>query len=142
MASFELTTVKLGGQTGLLYFFVLHFCLVAGTMIKDVESGMTDWGHQFISEQRGARMGTVDANSQPSVIPIVYAFDGVSLFTPLDAKPKRAPASQLQRVRNININPSVAVIIDNYSEDWRSLAWVHVRGLARVITGGDAYAAG
>ncbi len=115
---------------------------MAETMIKGVESGMTDWEYQFISEQRVARMATVDGNGQPSVIPIVYVFDGVSLFTPLDAKPKRALASQLQRVRNININPSVAVIIDSYSEDWRSLAWVHVRGVARVITSGDAYTAG
>ena len=98
---------------------------------------MTDWEYKFISEQRVARLATVDANGQPAVIPIVYAFDGVALFTPLDAKPKRVAAAQLQRVRNINVNPHVAVIIDSYSEDWRRLAWVHVRGRARIITEGD-----
>ena len=103
---------------------------------------MTDWERQFISEQRVARMATVDASSQPAVIPIVYAFDGAVFFTPLDAKPKRVAADQLQRVRNINANPSVAVIIDSYSEDWRRLAWVHVRGRARIITNGDEYTAG
>jgi PPOX class probable F420-dependent enzyme len=103
---------------------------------------MTDWEYKFISEQRVARLATVDAGGQPAVIPIVYAFDGVSLFTPLDAKPKRVAADQLQRVRNINANPNVAVIIDSYSEDWRRLAWVHVRGVARIITDGDEYAAG
>jgi PPOX class probable F420-dependent enzyme len=103
---------------------------------------MTDWEYKFISEQRVARLATVDASGQPAVIPIVYAFDGVALFTPLDAKPKRVAAIQLQRVRNINANPSVAVIIDSYSEDWRRLAWVHVRGQARIITNGDEYAAG
>jgi len=103
---------------------------------------MTDWEYKFIREQRVARLATVDANGQPSVIPIVYAFDGATLFTPLDAKPKRVAADQLQRVRNINANPSVAVIIDSYSEDWRRLAWVHVRGRARIITDGDEYAAG
>ena len=103
---------------------------------------MTDWEYQFISEQRVARLATVDASGQPAIIPIVYAFDGVALFTPLDAKPKRVPVDQLQRVRNINANPSVAVIIDSYSEDWRRLAWVHVRGQARIITNGDEYTAG
>ena len=103
---------------------------------------MTDWEYKFISEQRVARLATVDASCQPAVIPIVYAFDGVAFFTPLDAKPKRVAADQLQRVRNINANPSVAIIIDSYSEDWRRLAWVHVRGRARIITDGDEYTAG
>src|SRR5262249_47703042 len=103
---------------------------------------MTDWEYKFISEQRVARLATVNANGQPSVIPIVYAFDGVALFTPLDAKPKRVAVDQLQRVRNINANPSVAVIIDNYSEDWRRLAWVHIRGVARVISNSDEYTDG
>jgi PPOX class probable F420-dependent enzyme len=103
---------------------------------------MTDWEYQFISEQRVARLATVDTGGQPAVIPIVYAFDGVAFFTPLDAKPKRVEVNQLQRVRNINDNPSVAVIIDSYSEDWRRLAWVHVRGRARIITNGDEYTAG
>src|SRR5262245_38577020 len=103
---------------------------------------MTDWERKFISEHRVARLATVDAGGQPSVIPIVYAFDGVALFTPLDAKPKRVAADQLQRVRNINANPNVAVIIDSYSEDSRRLAWVHVRGRARIITNGNKYAAG
>lgn len=102
---------------------------------------MTDWEYKFISEQRVARLATVDAIGQPAVIPIVYAFDGVAFFTPLDAKPKRVAAVQLQRVRNINANPNVAVIIDSYSEDWRRLAWVHVRGRARIITDGDEYTA-
>jgi PPOX class probable F420-dependent enzyme len=105
------------------------------------EGGVTDWEYKFISEQRVARMATVDASGQPSVIPIVYAFDGAALFTPLDAKPKRVAATQLQRVRNIQANPNVAVIIDSYSEDWGQLAWVHVRGQARIITSGDDYTA-
>ncbi len=103
---------------------------------------MTDWEYTFISEQRVARLATVDANGQPAVVPIVYAFDGAVLFTPLDAKPKSVATDRLQRVRNINANPRVAVIIDSYSEDWRQLAWVHVRGQARIVTSGDDYAAG
>ncbi len=103
---------------------------------------MTDWEYMFISEQRVARLATVDAGGQPAVIPIVYAFDGAALFTPLDAKPKRIAKAQLQRVRNINANPRVAIIIDSYSEDWQQLAWVHVRGQARIVTSGATYTTG
>ena len=61
---------------------------------------MTDWEHAFITRHRVARLGTVDAHGQPAVVPIVYAFDGTALFTPLDAKPKRVATAQRQRVRN------------------------------------------
>ena len=103
---------------------------------------MTDWEHAFITRHRVARLGTVHAHGQPAVVPIVYAFDGTALFTPLDAKPKRVATAQLQRVRNIRANPRVAIIIDTYSEDWQQLAWVHVHGQARVTTTGDAYTTG
>ena len=103
---------------------------------------MTDWEYTFIIGQRVARLATVDAHGQPAVVPVVYAFDGTALFTPLDGKPKRVAPAQLQRVRNIRANPRVAVVIDAYSEDWQQLAWVHVRGQARVTTSGEAYATG
>ena len=61
---------------------------------------MTDWEHAFITRHRVARLGTVHAHGQPAVVPIVYAFDGTALFTPLDAKPKRVVTAQRQRVRN------------------------------------------
>ncbi len=103
---------------------------------------MTNWEYTFIHDQRVARLATVDDSGQPAVVPIVYAFEGAALYTPLDAKPKRVAATRLRRVRNINANPRVAIIIDAYAEDWQQLAWIHVRGLARVITTGDAYATG
>jgi len=103
---------------------------------------MTDWEYTFIAGQRVARMATVDAQGRPAVVPIVYAFDGTALFTPLDAKPKRVATAQLQRVRNIRANPLVAVMIDTYSEDWQQLAWVHVSGRARVTTSGSGYSTG
>lgn len=75
-------------------------------------------------------------------MPIVYAFDGERLFTPIDAKPKRVGPRRLQRVRNIQANPHVAVIVDQYSDDWRKLAWVQVRGRALLVESGGEYATG
>lgn len=100
------------------------------------------WEQSFIDRQRVARLATVDPQGQPHLVPIVYAFDGERLFTPLDAKPKRVGPDRLQRVRNIQANPQVAVLIDEYSDDWGKLAWVQLRGLARLVEGGPEQAAG
>lgn len=98
------------------------------------------WERSFIEQQRVARLATVDKRGQPHVVPIVYAFDGERLFTPIDAKPKRVGPHQLQRVRNIQTNPRVAVIIDEYNEDWRQLAWVHLHGRTELVEKGPEQA--
>jgi PPOX class probable F420-dependent enzyme len=95
------------------------------------------WERAFIEGQRVARLATVDAQGRPHLVPIVYAFDGERLFTPLDAKPKRVKLHQLQRVRNIQVNPHVAVLLDIYRDDWSQLAWVQIRGQARLVEAGS-----
>lgn len=100
------------------------------------------WERAFIEGQRVARLATVDAQGRPHLVPIVYAFDGERLFTPLDAKPKRVELHQLQRVRNLQVNPHVAVLLDAYSDDWSQLAWVQIRGQARLVEAGPELAPG
>lgn len=97
------------------------------------------WEKQFIERQRVARLATVDVCGRPHIVPIVFAFDGRQLFTPLDAKPKRVSANQLKRVRNIQVNPHVAVLFDEYSDDWRRLAWVQLRGTASLVESGPEW---
>jgi PPOX class probable F420-dependent enzyme len=101
-----------------------------------------EWQINFIAHHRVARLATGDADSQPHVVPIVYAFDGARLFSPVDIKPKSVGAYRLRRVRNLQTNPRVAVIIDDYSEDWRELAWVQIRGRAALAESGPDYEAG
>ena len=103
---------------------------------------MTDWERDFIGSHRVARLATVDGTGQPHVLPIVYAFDGTALVTPLDHKPKRVPVSQLQRVRNIAAQPLVAVVIDDYADDWEQLAWVQIRGRAAIESEGAGFRRG
>jgi len=103
---------------------------------------MAGWERDFIASHRVARLATVDKQGNPHVIPIVYAFDGERLYTPLDAKPKRVPVDRLQRVQNIRANPQVAIIIDDYGEDWRQLAWVQIRGTAHIVEGGEQHSSG
>lgn len=103
---------------------------------------MEYWEKIFISDHRVARLATVDSSGQPHVVPIVYAFDGDKLYTPIDEKPKRVQAIKLRRVRNILSNPKVSVIVDDYSEDWRKLAWVQLRGNAQFFEEGSEQVTG
>jgi PPOX class probable F420-dependent enzyme len=102
----------------------------------------TDWKQDFILNHRVARLATVTTETRPHIVPIVYAYDGELLYTPIDEKPKRVGAISLQRVRDVQANPYVALVIDHYTEDWTQLAWVQVRGQAEIVTSGARRAAG
>ena len=96
---------------------------------------------QFINAHRVARLATADAAGRPSVIPICYVFDGASFYSAVDAKPKRVDLRQLQRIRNIRANPNVALVIDDYSENWSELAYVLIHGMAEIIEPNESLAA-
>jgi len=80
---------------------------------------------------RVARLATVDPRGRPHAVPICFAIDGDTLYTAVDEKPKRT--RRLQRLRNIEANPRVEVLIDQYDEDWTRLWWVRLRGTARIV---------
>jgi PPOX class probable F420-dependent enzyme len=92
----------------------------------------------FIAAQRVGRLATSDAAGQPHVVPVCYAHAELSFYIALDAKPKRVTPERLKRVRNIRANPLAALVIDRYSEDWRSLAYLLVQGAAVLLPVGDA----
>ena len=91
---------------------------------------------QFIRDHRVARMATADGDGRPAVIPICYVFDGEHFYSPIDEKPKQVTPRQLKRVRNIETNPHVALVIDDYADDWSKLVYVLVTGLATLIQPG------
>lgn len=99
------------------------------------------WAAALLRESRVARLGTADAGGQPLVVPVCYAFDGHRCFSAIDAKPKRVPPRSLRRVRNIEANPRVSLVVDRYDEEWSRLAWVIVEGRADIMTGGAERAA-
>ncbi len=94
--------------------------------------------HQLISSWRVARLATVDAQGCPSNIPICFAFDGRCLYSVLDQKPKAVQPDNLKRVRNIRANPQVSVVLDSYNEDWGSLWYILIKGVADIIRRGMA----
>ena len=88
---------------------------------------------QFIREHRVARLATADSSGQPQVVPICYVFEGGAIYSPIDEKPKRVSPYRLRRVRNVESNNRVSLVIDDYSDDWSRLAWLIVDGRAEII---------
>ena len=95
------------------------------------------WAAELLREGRVARLGTADRAGRPLVVPVCYAFDGHACFSAIDAKPKRLPAKRLRRIRNLEENPYVSLVVDRYDEDWSRLCWVIVEGRADLLTGGS-----
>jgi PPOX class probable F420-dependent enzyme len=91
----------------------------------------------YVEAARVGRLATADDRGRPSVVPICFALLDGALVTPLDEKPKTAAPTGLRRVRDIERNPAVAVVIDDYSEDWATLRWLQVRGRAALLYPGD-----
>jgi len=87
-----------------------------------------------IEGARVARLATVARDGRPHIVPITFAPTEDALYFAVDQKPKRS--SDLQRLRNIEANPAVSVLIDHYEDDWTQLWWVRVDGRARIVRDG------
>jgi len=96
---------------------------------------------RLVRTARIAHLATADRAGRPHVIPICFVFDEKYFFSPLDEKPKRVAAQKLKRVKNIEANPNVALVIDRYDENWQKLAYVLVTGAARIIFRGRRHSA-
>src|SRR5271165_5382706 len=94
---------------------------------------------EFVAGARVAHLATADGGGAPHNVPFCYWFDGERIYFAIDEKPKRQKGLALRRMRNISENPRVAVVIDHYEEDWSQLAYVLIRGFARVVDEPEEY---
>jgi PPOX class probable F420-dependent enzyme len=88
---------------------------------------------KILKEARVARLATLDAGNRPHIVPVCFAYDGEFFYTAVDLKPKRVPPERLARLQNIRAVPRVALLIDEYDEDWSQLWFVLIRGKAKLI---------
>ena len=93
----------------------------------------------MLRSARVGRLATADAAGHPLVVPVCYAFDGEAIYSAIDAKPKRATGRGLRRIRNIEENPHVSLVVDEYDEDWARLRYVIVEGQAALLTEGEVF---
>ncbi|MFF7308135.1 TIGR03668 family PPOX class F420-dependent oxidoreductase [Streptomyces sp. NPDC008137] len=77
------------------------------------------------------RLGTADAEGKPHLVPATFAVVGDAVAIAVDHKPKRH--SNLKRLRNIEENPAVTLLVDHFDADWDRLWWVRADGEACVI---------
>ena len=89
---------------------------------------------RFLASRRVGHLATADARAAPHVVPVCFVVSDTALYITIDTKPKRGAA--LKRLRNIDENPAVAVVVDRYDEDWTRLGWVMLRGRAEILAGG------
>jgi len=79
---------------------------------------------------RVARLATVSGDGRPHLVPVVFAVEDDTVLMAVDAKPKRHRG--LRRLRNIDDDPAVSLLVDHYDDDWSALWWVRADGTATV----------
>ena len=89
----------------------------------------------LFAQQRVARLATVRPDGSPHMVAICFACSGDTIYSAVDAKPKSTP--ELARLANIAAEPRVAILADDYEDDWTQLWWVRVDGLARIVEDAD-----
>ena len=93
----------------------------------------------FLAAARRAILATVAPDGAPRLVPICFVVadgdgGGLVVHTPLDEKPKRvADPRELERVRDLARNPTVALLVDRWSEDWSELGWLRLTGRAELL---------
>jgi len=100
---------------------------------------LTNQARRFLDSQRVASFATVDCVGRPHVVPICYVLSDNSAYFTIDRKPKQSTNKPLQRIRNLQQNPHVVLMVDRYDEDWTQLGWVMVHGKATLLDNGEEH---
>ena len=87
---------------------------------------------RFVDDHRIARLATASSKAEPHVIPLCYARIDGRIYFVIDEKPKKTRTG-LKRMQNICANPQVALVIDDYDEDWKQLAYLLLQGTAMIV---------
>src|ERR1700712_1684874 len=86
-----------------------------------------------------ARLATLRPDGTPRLVPMTFALvDGLVCSVVDEVKAKTS--MRLARLRDIECDPRVAVVVDHYAEDWSQLWWVRVDGTAAVLADGPGRA--
>lgn len=88
---------------------------------------------KMIKHARVARLASLDSRGRPHIVPVCFAYDGRALYSAVDRKPKRVSPERLVRLQNIRAVSQVALLIDEYDDDWTQLWYILIRGKAKLI---------
>ena len=93
----------------------------------------------FLGSARRAVLATIAPDGHPRLVPICFVVAGKPpiLYTPIDDKAKRTDDPfALARVRDIQADPRVTILVDRWDEDWTRLAWLRWEGRASLLEPG------
>ena len=110
-------------------------------MISEALASLPDWARRMLAEARVGHLGLLDDHDRPRVLPVTFALHEGSLWSAIDAKPKRREPA---RLRYLARRPRATLTVDRYAEDWSDLAWVQVMCSVDIVDAeraGDALAA-
>jgi PPOX class probable F420-dependent enzyme len=100
---------------------------------------LSDHERRFLLTRRVGHLATADSRAVPHVVPVCFTISQGTLYITIDEKPKRMAGPALKRVRNIERNPMVSIMVDRYDEDWTRLGWVMLRGRAEILRAGTEH---
>jgi PPOX class probable F420-dependent enzyme len=89
------------------------------------------WANELLESARVARLGTVDLEGAPRVLPVTFAVAEGRIWSAIDQKPKRA--GEPARLGFLRREPRAALTVDRYSDEWEELAWVQVLGRVEIV---------
>jgi PPOX class probable F420-dependent enzyme len=94
------------------------------------------WALALLKAGRVARLGLLDEDDLPRVLPVTFAVHDGAVWSAIDQKPKRP--GEPARVGRLRRRPEAALLVDRYDEDWSRLEWVELRGSMSVEPLGPA----
>ena len=86
---------------------------------------------KFVRWARVARMATAGADGRLHNVPISPVLEAGSLLIATDTTSRK--------VRNLEANPRVTLVFDEYSEMWDLLRGVVIEGSVRIVSDGDDF---
>jgi len=95
---------------------------------------LTEAIKRFLTDSQVCRIATVRAGGEPHVIPVCPVFDGDETVF-VDIGPRSVTGLALQT------DPRIAVLFDEYFDDWTKLRKVLLRCRAEPVTGAEQDAA-
>jgi len=89
----------------------------------------------LLQTARVARLGLLDSEGAPRVLPVTFAVSEARIWSAIDRKPKSA--AEPARLRFLRRDARAALTVDRYSDDWAELAWVQVLGRVEILDVGE-----
>lgn len=99
---------------------------------------LTKAQRELLLRVRRAVLGTTSQSGRPRLLPVAFAVveDEAELivYSALDEKPKTvSDPHDLARVRDVRARPAVALLVDEWHEDWTRLSWLRLDGTATLL---------